>query len=110
VIPLLGPSNPRDTVGYIFDAFLNLTPSYGAPVAWLNGRAIAVPAVDRARDASLDFYLFVRDAYLQRRQAQVAERGPTRRLTPEDEVPAGPGDDFYDVERAEAAPGGAPQQ
>jgi len=103
MIPILGPSNPRDTVGYIFDGLLNLAvlaPSYIAPVAWVNGRAIAVPAVDRAREASLDYYLFVRDAYLQRRDRQIAEDGPTRRLDPEahETGPAVPDDEFYDVE------------
>jgi phospholipid-binding lipoprotein MlaA len=109
MIPLLGPSNPRDTVGYILDGFLNLTPSYAAPVAWVNGRAIAVPTVDRAREASLDYYLFVRDSYIQRREMQVEERGPTKRLRgaePEDEGP--PADDFYEVEEFETEAGERP--
>jgi phospholipid-binding lipoprotein MlaA len=110
MIPLLGASTPRDTVGYIVDSFLNLTPSYGAPVAWLNGRAIAIPTVDRAREASLDYYLFVRDAYLQRREAQIEEKGPRQRLEGEDErAPSGPGDEFYEVPAdqpaADAGPG-----
>jgi len=109
MIPLLGPSNPRDTVGYILDGFLNLTPSYAAPVAWANGRAIAVPTIDRAREASLDYYLFVRDSYLQRRAAQVAETGPMQRLSPEEQE-AGPADELYEVEtfeedEADAGPG-----
>jgi phospholipid-binding lipoprotein MlaA len=99
MIPLLGPSTPRDTIGYILDGFMNLTPSYVAPVAWLNGRAIAVPAIDRAREASLDYYVFVRDAYLQRRDAQIAEDGPLKRTdTGEEPAPEAPADDFYDVE------------
>lgn len=119
MIPLLGPSNPRDTVGYIFDGLLNLlvlAPSYVAPVAWVNGRAIAVPAVDRAREASLDYYLFVRDAYLQRRARQIAEDGPLRRLDPEahEAGPAVPDDDFYDVgddaAGGEAEPPAEPQE
>jgi phospholipid-binding lipoprotein MlaA len=98
MIPLLGPSNPRDTVGYILDGFLNLTPSYLAPVSWVNGRAIAVPAVDRARQASLDYYLFVRDSYLQRRDAQIAEQGPMSRISGEETPAEAPADDFYEVE------------
>jgi phospholipid-binding lipoprotein MlaA len=98
MIPLLGPSNPRDTVGYILDGFLNLTPSYAAPVAWVNGRAIAVPTIDRAREASLDYYLFIRDSYLQRREAQIAEKGPMQRLSPEDRAQPGPADELYNVE------------
>ncbi len=100
MIPILGPSNPRDTVGYILDGFLNLTPSYAAPVSWVNGRAIAVPTVDRAREASLDYYLFVRDSYLQRRAAQVAETGPAQRLQSEG-APPGPADELYEVETFE---------
>jgi phospholipid-binding lipoprotein MlaA len=111
MIPILGPSNPRDTIGYVVDGALNLAvlaPIYVAPVAWVNGRAIAVPAVDRAREASLDYYLFVRDAYLQRRERQIAEDGPIRRLDPEahETGPAVPDDEFYDVED-EAAGGEA---
>jgi phospholipid-binding lipoprotein MlaA len=100
MIPLLGPATPRDTVGYILDGLMNLTPSYVAPVAWLNGRAIAVPAVDRAREASLDYYVFVRDAYLQRREAQIHEKGALRRLDAEETTPPpdAPADDFYEVE------------
>jgi hypothetical protein len=44
----------------------------------------------------------VRDAYLQRREMQVEERGPTRRLRgtePDGEAP--PADDFYEVEEFE---------
>jgi phospholipid-binding lipoprotein MlaA len=105
MIPILGPSNPRDTVGYILDGFLNLTPSYAAPVAWVNGRAIAVPAIDRAREASLDYYLFVRDAYLQRRAAQVSEQGPLQRLAPA--ARPGTADDVYEIETYEEDESGA---
>jgi phospholipid-binding lipoprotein MlaA len=109
MIPLLGPSNPRDTVGYILDGFLNLTPSYAAPVAWVNGRAIAVPTVDRAREASLDYYLFVRDSYIQRREMQVDERGPTQRLRgAEPEGGEGPAEDFYELEEFETEAGERP--
>lgn len=104
MIPLLGPATPRDTVGYILDGFLNLTPSYVAPVAWVNGRAIAVPTIDRAREASLDYYLFVRDSYLQRREAQIAEKGPMDRMNGGEE-PEGPADDFYEVDEAATAAG-----
>jgi phospholipid-binding lipoprotein MlaA len=110
MIPILGPSNPRDTVGYILDGFLNLTPSYAAPVAWVNGRAIAVPTIDRAREASLDYYLFVRDAYLQRRAAQVAEQGPMQRLSPEAEASPAPADQLYDVESFDEDQSGAKRQ
>jgi phospholipid-binding lipoprotein MlaA len=106
MIPLLGPSNPRDTVGYILDGVLTLSPSYYlVPVAWVNGRAIAVPTIDRAREASLDYYLFVRDSYVQRREAQVAEEGPMRRLSGAEPADAGADEDFYEVEDFENGSG-----
>lgn len=104
MIPLLGPATPRDTVGYILDGFLNLTPSYLAPVSWVNGRAIAVPTIDRAREASLDYYLFVRDSYLQRRAAQIAERGPASRLDAGADELEGPDDDFYELDDSSLDP------
>jgi phospholipid-binding lipoprotein MlaA len=103
MIPLLGPATPRDTVGYILDGFLNLTPSYAAPVAWVNGRAIAVPTIDRAREASLDYYLFVRDSYLQRRDAQINEKGPMNRMNGGEAAQEGPADDFYELDDADSA-------
>jgi len=74
-----------------------------APVAWVNGRAIAVPTIDRAREASLDYYLFVRDSYLQRREAQINETGPMNRMNGGEAAPEGPADDFYELDDAESA-------
>ena len=97
MVPFFGPLNPRDTVGLAADSFLNLLPYYGAPVAIINGRAIAVPTVERARESSLDYYLLVRDAYVQRRIRQVAERGPVTRYAEPFEDGADPyDDDLYD--------------
>jgi len=91
VVPIVGPSNPRDFTGYVFDSVFNLTPSYVAPVAWINTRAIALPTTDLVDGAALDDYLFVRDAYLQRRQALVENRD-TDAAAPETE------DDLYEVD------------
>ena len=71
VVPLIGPSGPRDFVGYAGDRWLNLLPWQGLPIAIVNDRAIAVPTIDRARESSLDYYVFVRDAYLQARETFV---------------------------------------
>ena len=97
VLPFYGPSSPRGTTGQVFDAVFNLLPSYGVPIEIVNSRAIAVPAVDTARATSLDYYVFVRQAYLASRRAQIDDRGPTWRhpdAGPSDAAPAD--DDFYD--------------
>lgn len=97
MLPFYGPSSPRGTTGRVFDSVFNLLPSYGVPVEIVNSRAIAVPIVDRARATSLDYYVFVRQAYLASRASQIADRGPTW-LHP-DSAPEGQGptsEDFYD--------------
>jgi ABC-type transporter lipoprotein component MlaA len=66
----------------------------------VNGRAIAAEQIDLARAAALDYYVFVRDAYIQRRLAQIRNEElpgsePGGRLADEFyEVP----DDLYEVE------------
>jgi phospholipid-binding lipoprotein MlaA len=76
VLPLLGPSTVRDTVGLVPDYFGNPL-SYVRPdsVSWalygvnlVNTRANLLGATDVLADAALDKYSFVRNAYLQRRQ------------------------------------------
>jgi phospholipid-binding lipoprotein MlaA len=98
VIPIVGPSNPRDGFGYIFDSALNPLAVFG-PIsalitipAMINGRAIAAEQIDVARAAALDYYVFVRNAYIQQRRAQIRNQ----------ELPGwepGPGlaDEFYKV-------------
>jgi phospholipid-binding lipoprotein MlaA len=81
VLPLLGPSNARDAVGRVGDYFLDpLTYNLG------QGERIAGKVIDRENALSLDKdtyegivrdeldpYLFVRNAYTQRRQALIAK-------------------------------------
>ena len=100
VLPFFGSSSPRGTTGLLFDSFTNLAiliPGYVAgPVEILNSRAIAVPVVDTARATSLDYYVFLRQAYLANRESLVADRGPTW-LHPEAAPDDGsPSDEFYD--------------
>ena len=67
------------------------------PIEIVNSRAIAVPVVDRARATSLDYYVFLRQAYLSSRTSQIEDRGPTW-LHPDADPDAGEpvDDDFYD--------------
>jgi phospholipid-binding lipoprotein MlaA len=103
VIPLLGPSNPRDVVGLMVDSVTNVT-SWFAP--WdvlavarvadtINTRALFLQQVDEAKRASFDYYVFVRDAYQQRRNALVNDRaGGTKIDTQAFYVPEA-NDDLY---------------
>ena len=83
VLPLLGPSTARDTVGTVADYFGNLT-SYVDPtwfrttlfgVNLVNTRANLLGASDVLTDAALDKYSFVRNAYLQRRAYLLGQGG-----------------------------------
>ncbi len=84
VLPFLGPSNLRDTVGWVGDA-------YTWPVTYLEptrdrnaliGLRIVVARADLLEasrileTAALDPYAFVRDAYLQRRRNLVYDGNP----------------------------------
>ncbi len=82
VIPLLGPSTPRDAVGMGVDSAAAVYPWF-APfaatassrgVALVNSRSILLPQIEDSRKSSLDYYAFVRNAYLQYRQALVEDR------------------------------------
>jgi phospholipid-binding lipoprotein MlaA len=83
VLPFLGPSNPRDTVGFAADSALAIYPFFigGYPFITMsytglnlvNERARADEDIESARAAALDLYVFVRDAYSQRRQALIRD-------------------------------------
>jgi phospholipid-binding lipoprotein MlaA len=83
VLPLLGPSNPRDMVGKIGDTAVN-------PMTWIlydaalwersipigaevvSGREAILDDYDALRKNSPDLYASVRDLYAQKRQAEIA--------------------------------------
>jgi phospholipid-binding lipoprotein MlaA len=79
VLPVLGPTNVRDTAALPVDSYGDLW-LYKRPVNWRNvgyvvrvidRRAQLLNAGNLLDDAALDKYQFVRDAYVQRRQSQV---------------------------------------
>ena len=106
VLPILGPSNPRDTAGFVAQRFLN-------PFFWLdyfetnyvslgtgtfnilNARAEADEEIASARQSALDYYVFVRDAYQSRREAQIRDEEPPESGTG-DEAQDDLYDDLYD--------------
>jgi phospholipid-binding lipoprotein MlaA len=105
VLPIFGPSNPRDAVGLVGDSFIAVYPIFvpfvytftAAAVDTVNSRALALTAVQEAKTASLDFYSAVRDAYAQRRQRLINDGGG---ISPGNE------NELYFPE--EGQPGGAP--
>lgn len=94
VLPLFGPSNPRDTVGRVADTFSTVhgwfVPFFitfpAAGVDLVNDRADVLEEVAAEREAAFDFYSFVRNAQVSFRENQVRDRA-------EDE--AGADDDLY---------------
>lgn len=98
VIPFFGPSDPRDAAGMVGDMLLN-------PLTWfvrfsgvlnvINSRAIAEPQIANAKKTALDYYVFVRDAFLQNREAAVADRAEGSAKT------SGPYDDLYELPAVE---------
>lgn len=90
MLPLLGPSTLRDTAGLPLDMALNgaiLIPGAGV-VRAVNTRALIANDLDAARESALDFYAFVRNAYLQLRRAQISN---------ETAAPAVQADELYEV-------------
>lgn len=105
VVPILGPSNPRDFVGGLFDLTLDLGNAFwiaGIPgVAALdavNSRALNDQRIRRLRESALDYYVSVRDGYTERREALVEDR--TVRDDIEGET-APPDDSLYEVDDRE---------
>lgn len=83
VLPLLGPSNPRDITGVVADTAINpMTWILYDAVFWersipvgaeiITGREALLDDYDNLRKNSPDLYASVRDLYAQRRQAEIA--------------------------------------
>jgi phospholipid-binding lipoprotein MlaA len=93
VLPILGPSSPRDAIGRVADSAAAVYP-YFIPF-WvssaittgdlLNWRSLSLDGIAADREAALDFYVAVRNAYLSYREDQVRD-------SEEDESD---GDDLY---------------
>lgn len=84
VLPIIGPSNARDAVGFAVDRGTNPL-THVDPVVVRNGitglqvvetRSRLLEASSLLEGAALDPYSFVRDAYLQRRRYQVYDGDP----------------------------------
>ena len=81
VLPLLGPSDPRDATGFAVDYALSVTPFFiDEAILWgarvgdtVNERSFVLKQVEDAKASAFDYYTFVRNAYLQRRRALVRD-------------------------------------
>jgi phospholipid-binding lipoprotein MlaA len=80
VLPLLGPSSVRDTAGLVMDgAFFDPiqyvdnveTRNYLLLTKFIDKRAQYLPGSDLLDEAALDPYIFMRDAYFQRRHNMI---------------------------------------
>lgn len=81
VLPLLGPSDARDLFGRIVDSFL--TPTYYVDDTWtvggakalevVNDRERLLEAVDVAKESSMDYYVFIRSSFSQRRASLIED-------------------------------------
>lgn len=97
VLPFLGPSDPRDAVGLAADSFSTVYPFFipiyytigGRAVDIVNYRALVLRDVEQAKQASLDYYVAVRNAYRQRRAALVSDEA---QMSPQEQ------EDLYNVE------------
>lgn len=79
MLPLLGPSNFRDTTGTVLDFFMDPVGYIGRPALSI-GRGVSKATVNRSKNIdavrdlkrnSLDYYAAVRSLYRQRREAQI---------------------------------------
>jgi phospholipid-binding lipoprotein MlaA len=95
VLPLLGPSNVRDTFGWIFDLETDILLSYVSDIPTRN-TITAVRVIDQRSKylsassllevAAFDKYSFVRDAYIQRRRDRIYDGNPPL-IEEEEELP-----------------------
>ena len=86
VLPILGPSSLRDSVGvfvdYKTDPLTYVDPNHDRNILWgvraVNRRSELLDASKILETAALDPYQFVRDAYLQRRRSLVYDGSPPK--------------------------------
>jgi len=92
VLPILGPKTIRDTAGWAGDFTVDPV-SYLRPIAarntaltirYIGWRTDLLDASTMFEEAALDRYVFLRDAYLQRRRSLVYDGNPPRPPRPKE--------------------------
>ena len=92
VLPLLGPSNLRDGAGLCVDYAFSVTPFFvdeyilvsAQVVNAIDQRSLVLDEVREAKRTAFDYYIFVRDAYAQRRNALVEDSQAPNAATTEE--------------------------
>jgi phospholipid-binding lipoprotein MlaA len=92
VLPLFGPANVRDGIGRGVDAtgtlYFSLLPFWVSFIVQgtqlVNLRSRYIEEIAENRRESFDYYVFMRDAYMQNRRAKI-DRALDRRADPEEE-------------------------
>ena len=103
VLPLLGPSNPRDTGGLAVDSATLVYPFFlpwfvnfaSTSINLVNRRSLLLETIREERKSAFDFYVAVRNAYVQRRANQVSDREADSE---------GSDDDLYDLQLLDESP------
>ncbi|MGE5641263.1 MAG: VacJ family lipoprotein [Clostridia bacterium] len=93
VLPILGPSSLRDGIGTAVDIYTdpvdNVYPNRirnsAVVVRGVSKRADLLDASKLLEEAALDKYVFLRDAYLQRRRSQIYDGNAPRQREEDDE-------------------------
>jgi phospholipid-binding lipoprotein MlaA len=95
VLPLVGPSNPRDAFGRVVDAFLDPMTylTFFTDFGWINTtrngldlvdfRARNLETLDQLKKGSLDYYATLRSLYRQRRADEISNGNPNLMEGPE---------------------------
>ena len=95
MLPLLGPSNVRDTVGWAFDLNTDILINYidNIPVRntitgvrIVDQRSKYLNSTNLLGEAAFDKYTFIRDAYIQRRRNRIYDGNPPL-IDEDDDVP-----------------------
>jgi phospholipid-binding lipoprotein MlaA len=85
VWPFLGPSSPRDTLGTVGDYFAYPISYLDPWYVWtavrgyqaINDTSLSIGDYEAMKEAAIDPYLAIRNAYIQYRQKKVEEKGAT---------------------------------
>jgi phospholipid-binding lipoprotein MlaA len=93
ILPLIGPSNPRDGIGSGVDVYLDplrtIAPARSYPTGVSVGRAVAdgidqragnIDALDEMQRESIDYYASFRSLFRQHREAELRSGGPAASL------------------------------
>jgi len=116
MLPLFGPSNPRDTVGLVVDNFLDpigYFTTFGEDVGRMAAEGVdkreqVLGSLDEIRRTSVDFYATLRSLYRQHRADEINKGVPGSNVPApsisEDEPPLGP----MPAQSASAADASAP--